>query len=192
MSEPLVVAVSVVSRRLRRPLHRPIGFSLSAGECLALRGVNGVGKSTLLSVLLGTSRDYSGKVTRSYARPGIAPQDAGFLWRLTLDEALWITGANRSCFSALHAEYASTVSLSSGEPLQYLSFGQLQLVKLLLCAAREPDFAVVDEPFAGIDNVLLHQAKAIVEHIQASSAIVLVDHEGQYDAQAEMTLEPAE
>jgi ABC-type multidrug transport system ATPase subunit len=54
--------IAWVAEKNRRPLSRPLSFSLAAGEALALTGPAGSGKSTLLRILAGAVRTYAGKV----------------------------------------------------------------------------------------------------------------------------------
>src|SRR3972149_5798967 len=67
-------------------LFHDVSFSVARGARLALVGPNGIGKTTLLRILVGLEEPSSGRVTRAKSlRIGYLPQEADF----QLDGTLW-------------------------------------------------------------------------------------------------------
>ena len=130
-------------------------FALGAGEVGVLVGPSGCGKSTLLKILAGLDHDYEGRVTRpTDARVGMVFQEPRLLpWR-SVEENVRLAApqADEAQLSALFAvlELDAHRSHFPGE----LSLGLARRVALARAFAVEPDFLILDEPLASLDDAL--------------------------------------
>jgi ATP-binding cassette subfamily B protein len=146
-------------------------FSINAGECIALYGSNGSGKSTILKLMLGFYPDYSGSISidskelHQYdlsslrKRMGIVSQNI-FLFDGTLESNVLIASTNASKEALKNALDLSGCSslfkdktdiIKTGEAGRYLSGGQKQAVAVARCILKDPDLLMFDEATAHLD-----------------------------------------
>ncbi len=132
-----------------------ISFALGAGEVGVLVGPSGCGKSTMLRIIAGLDPDYQGRISRpAGARIGMVFQEPRLLpWRSVEDNVrLAAPLADEPKLSALFAilELNEHRSHFPGE----LSLGLARRVALARAFAVEPDFLILDEPLASLDDAL--------------------------------------
>jgi NitT/TauT family transport system ATP-binding protein len=132
-----------------------INFALGAGEVGVFVGPSGCGKSTMLRIIAGLDPDYQGCVSRpAGARIGMVFQEPRLLpWRSVEDNVrLAAPRADEATLSALFAilELNAHRSHFPGE----LSLGLARRVALARAFAVEPDFLILDEPLASLDDAL--------------------------------------
>ncbi|MBV9564282.1 MAG: ATP-binding cassette domain-containing protein [Bradyrhizobium sp.] len=132
-----------------------VELSLRSGEVGVLFGPSGCGKSTLLRILSGLDRDYQGHVSRpSQARIGMVFQEPRLLpWRSVEDNIrLAAPGVDEAKLSALF-DVLELSAHRSHFPSE-LSLGLARRVALARALAVEPDFLILDEPLASLDDAL--------------------------------------
>ncbi|MHC2252617.1 ABC-type nitrate/sulfonate/bicarbonate transport system ATPase subunit [Bradyrhizobium embrapense] len=155
-------------------------FTLNAGEVGVLFGPSGCGKSTLLRILAGLDGNYQGHVTRSPGmRLGMVFQEPRLLpWR-TVEENVRIAApdADDGTLSALFEvlDLSAHRNHFPGE----LSLGLARRVALARAFAIEPDFLILDEPLASLDNALAGRLRDQVATLVASRKMMtlLVTHD---------------
>jgi NitT/TauT family transport system ATP-binding protein len=132
-----------------------LNFTLGAGEVGVFVGPSGCGKSTMLKILAGLDHDYQGRVTRpNDVRIGMVFQEPRLLpWR-SVEENVRLAAprADEATLSALFdlLELTAHRSHFPGE----LSLGLARRVALARAFAVEPDFLILDEPLASLDDAL--------------------------------------
>jgi NitT/TauT family transport system ATP-binding protein len=156
------------------------GFKLSAGEVAAFVGPSGCGKSTMLRLVAGLDPDYQGRIARpADARLGMVFQEPRLLpWRSVEDNVRFAAPqADEARLSALFAVLELTAHRSHfpGE----LSLGLARRVALARAFAIEPDFLILDEPLASLDDALAarlrHQIAALVDSRTVTTLLVTHD-----------------
>ena len=132
-----------------------VAFALQPGEVGVFVGPSGCGKSTLLKILAGLDHDFQGRVVRpAGARIGVVFQEPRLLpWRSVEENVrLVVPLLDEAKLSALF----ETLELNAhrkhfpGE----LSLGLARRVALARAFAIEPDFLILDEPLASLDDAL--------------------------------------
>jgi ABC-type nitrate/sulfonate/bicarbonate transport system ATPase subunit len=132
-----------------------VAFALDAGELGAFVGPSGCGKSTMLRILAGLDPDFQGRVSRpADARIGMVFQEPRLLpWR-SVEENVRLAAplADDAELSALFEilELKAHRNHFPGE----LSLGLARRVALARAFAVEPDFLILDEPLASLDDAL--------------------------------------
>jgi ABC-type nitrate/sulfonate/bicarbonate transport system ATPase subunit len=157
-----------------------IGFSLSAGEVAVFVGPSGCGKSTLLRILAGLDHAFEGTVVRpEQARLGMVFQEPRLLpWR-SVDDNVKLAAplADEAALAKLFdiLELAAHRSHFPGE----LSLGLARRVALARAFAVDPDFLILDEPFASLDKALAARLRDQIATLVAnrSAMTLLVTHE---------------
>jgi len=156
-----------------------INFTLGASEVGVIIGPSGCGKSTMLRILAGLDHDFQGRVSRpADARLGMVFQEPRLLpWRSVeenvrlaaplIDEATLAT-----LFTVL--ELNGHRSHFPGE----LSLGLARRVALARAFAVDPDFLILDEPLASLDDALAARLREQIASLVGSRAVMtlLVTH----------------
>ena len=188
-----VRAVAHGYRRLplrRVPSLRGVDLVVQRGECWGLLGPNGSGKSTLLRVAAGLIEPSAGLALVDGHRAGTRAARA--LIGYAPDEVRWPRGLN--VVSALH-ELAALSSVRGalqrvesvanllglmpllGRRLGTLSHGQGRRVVLAQALLGDPALLLLDEPFSGLDSLVLHDVRRhLGDRLAQGAGIVLASH----------------
>jgi NitT/TauT family transport system ATP-binding protein len=159
---------------------RDVSFKLGSGEVGVLVGPSGCGKSTLLRLIAGLDPDFEGRVMRPVeARIGMVFQEPRLLpWRSVDDNVRLVAPhANEAKLAELFAtlELMAHRSHFPGE----LSLGLARRVALARAVAIEPDFLILDEPLASLDNALAvrlrDQIATLVDNRSVTTLLVTHD-----------------
>lgn len=159
---------------------RGVSLTVEKGQCVALLGRNGVGKTTLLKCLMGVLPAASGKVVfngcditrlkpHERARLGIAyvPQGREIFARLTVEENLLMGMATlpaRSAASIKGEVYELFPVLKDmlGRRGGDLSGGQQQQLAIARALLAEPKLIIFDEPTEGIQPSIIKDIERVI------------------------------
>ena len=173
-----------------------VTLQLTRGEVVGLLGPNGAGKSTTFQMLTGMIRPDAGavildghKVTAmpfyDRARFGIAylPQ-APFVprgltveqnIRLVLEARLADAATRRQTMAALLEEFR--LGDLRRKKVGDLSGGQRRRCEIAITLACEPSFAMLDEPFAGVDPHATEEIGHMIHHLaERGIGVLITDH----------------
>jgi ABC-2 type transport system ATP-binding protein len=144
-----------------------VSLDVRDGEIVALLGPNGAGKTTLIRMLVGLTRPDTGRVRYHMdgaKRPALAAPQLGYLpeerglyqdvpTARTLAYFGRLRGMSVTDASRAAAEWLERFSLAdrANEPLKTLSKGNQQKVQFASAVLHRPRFAILDEPFSGLD-----------------------------------------
>lgn len=177
-----------------RSLFSGIGFSLSAGDLMRVRGPNGSGKTTLLRTLAGLTRAESGTVLwdgtdvagmgdEFRARLAYLGHQPALKDELTVSEnvryAAWLGGTPAEDAEIAPALERVGLGRRANLPARFLSQGQRRRVAIarLALAARLPLW-ILDEPFTALDADAVAMLRALLrEHLGAGGEVVLTTHQ---------------
>ncbi len=163
-------------RGLPRQILRDVTFSASKGEIVALLGPSGIGKSTILRIVLGLERDFEGSVSLATGRIGVMFQEPRLLPWMPVEDNLRLVqpeGAPPPDIAGLLDE----VLLPSVRALlpSALSLGMARRVALARAFVTDPDMLVLDEPFASLDpNLAAALGGRIVDRVRRRPMLVLL------------------
>lgn len=161
------------------PLTRPLNFLVERGEKIAIRGVNGLGKSTLLKTLLGLIPPVSGTVTTGqFVQAGYFEQepDCG---RRTAMEEIWrqYPGMSNGEVRAALARCGLTNEHITSQ-VRVLSGGEQAKVALCGLMLKEINLLVLDEPTNHLDAEAKEELHRAVDEF--SGTVLLVSHEPEF------------
>jgi len=174
----------------RTEVLRDLDLSIPRGAFVAIVGASGVGKSTLLRVLIGLAKASAGQVslaTHSTARQPVALvfQDSRLLpWRRVVDnvafglEGSGLSKAERRAKAVEALRIVGLAELANRWPYQ-LSGGQRQRVSLARALAVEPEVLLMDEPFSALDAISREGLQDELTRIwqQTGKTILFVTHD---------------
>lgn len=159
------------------PLTSPLNFQIERGKKIALCGVNGLGKSTLLKTLLGILKPISGTVEfgENVDYGYFAQEDSRDNSTPALDE-LWQefpSYTNHEVRSALAKCGLTTEHITS--PMKVLSGGENAKVRLCKILNRQLNLLVLDEPTNHLDVEAKDELEKALRHFKGT--VILVCHE---------------
>lgn len=161
----------------QQPTTRPIDLTLAAGEIVGLTGPNGVGKSTLLAVLAGRAKVFSGRLEQQPGlRLALQTQDVPPVDGLPLSgrELLTLTGASASGLPPWLAERLDI-------RLDRLSGGQRHYLALWAILQAPADLVLLDEPTNNLDTAgVAHLTAHLRERADAGAGIIVVSHDAVF------------
>ncbi len=133
-----------------------ISFEVKPGTCVGIIGANGCGKSTLLSLITGSFKPKSGKITiNSDVNLGYVPQENPLLPDLSAYDnlLLWYKGSKKQLNEELRNELVSMLGIDNflKKPVKKLSGGMKKRVSLAIALINEPTVLIMDEPSAALD-----------------------------------------
>jgi lipopolysaccharide export system ATP-binding protein len=192
----MLSAEQLVKSLAGRRIIEDVTLSLRRGEIVGLLGPNGAGKTTTFRMLAGMELPDAGRVRLdgtdvtqmefyARARRGITflPQDSFVHRSLSVEDNIWIV-------LEAHETTVETRSQVLEELLQEfhlvevrdkraakLSGGQRRRCEIAIALACEPAFALLDEPFAGVDPQTVDEIGAMIRRLSHRNVGVLItDH----------------
>jgi zinc/manganese transport system ATP-binding protein len=173
-------------------------FSIKRGECVALLGPNGSGKTTMLRVVLGQLRPTAGHVTVLEAPPqagnraiGLVPQRREIVSDLSIrsrDLVLLSINGHRWGLGRTRADELQQMTCAlqavgaldfADEPVASLSGGQQQRIFIAQALVDDVQVLLLDEPLASLDLRSQHEIVALISAIHRSRGVttVIVTHD---------------
>ncbi len=181
----------------KRPVIEDVSLHVSSGEIVGLLGPNGAGKTTCFYMMVGLVPADKGTISlnnedithlpihnRAQRGLGYLPQEASVFRKLSarnnilaiLETRKDLTHQQRlaradELMQELHITHiADTLGMS-------LSGGERRRVEIARALASEPQFILLDEPFAGVDPISVADIKQIIYHLQSKNiGILITDH----------------
>lgn len=155
------------------PLLAGLRLDVRPGEAVALTGQSGVGKSTLLRIIAGLERGYTGRLGPVPAA-AVMFQDPRLLPWLTVTRNLRVAVAGLSAAEA--GRRLAEVGLGGlGEAYPHeLSLGMQRRAALARALAVPSPLLVLDEPFASLDPPLSRAMQELVAAHRAETGATLI------------------
>lgn len=159
-----------------------ISFGLDYGECFALLGVNGAGKSTTFKSLTGDTTPTNGNITiagfdiqtnfkEARQMIGYCPQKDAIFPLLTVEEHLWFYAKIKGIPAALREQVVEKAILEMNlkdhrtKPSGTLSGGNKRKLSVAMATIGNPPIILLDEPSAGMDPEARRFMWSVVEKI---------------------------
>jgi ABC-2 type transport system ATP-binding protein len=166
-----------------------VSFAVRRGEIFALLGPNGAGKTSLVRMLLGILRLDGGSIEyrlhdrAEWPRPselGYLPEDRGLYKDIPILRTLVYFGVLRG-LRRKDAQRAASAWLErmdladrANERLEALSKGNQQKIQFVSAVLHKPAFAVLDEPFSGLDPLNQDFFSKIIRELRDQGMTVLL------------------
>ncbi len=193
----MLVANSLAKKFKGREVVRDVSVSIDKGEIVGLLGPNGAGKTTCFYMIVGLIQADGGEVIlndntltalpiHERARRGLSylPQDSSIFRTLTVEENILSILETRNDLSSqekqtklehLLEEFHIT-HIRDNKGLS-LSGGERRRTEIARTLATDPEYILLDEPFAGVDPISVSDIKQIIQQLKDRSiGILLTDH----------------
>ena len=157
-------------------IYDSFSLTVSRGECVAVTGASGVGKSTLLELVTGMLKPLNGKI--ECGRIGWIFQDPYSSFHPSYTIFQQIADVAGSDF----LDYAEPEILDIERELldkypDELSGGQLQRCSILRALAMKPDILFCDEPTSALDNITQLKTMKLLASLLDRVGILLITHD---------------
>ena len=187
----------LIKKYKQRTVVNDVSVELEQGEIVGLLGPNGAGKTTTFYMIVGLIKPFSGKVflddkeltdepmyKRSQMGIGYLAQEASVFRQMTVEDNIYsvmqfkknLTRTQRleklesllDEFGLQHVRKNKGVQLSGGERRR---------TEIARALAVDPNFILLDEPFAGVDPIAVEDIQRIIFKLKKKNIGVLItDH----------------
>ncbi len=185
-----------------RKVVKDVGLSVAKGEVVGLLGPNGAGKTTSFYMIVGLVRADAGQITingerverlpihrRSRLGLSYLPQEASIFRKLTVAENVRAVlelqrdgngkPLSKDALAKRLMELLKDLRVDhlADSPAPALSGGERRRVEIARALATDPQFILLDEPFAGIDPIAVIEIQRIIGFLKSRGIGVLItDH----------------
>ncbi len=192
----ILEAVELVKTYNGRAVVNQVSINLKKGEIVGLLGPNGAGKSTIFYMIVGLIRPDSGQILldgelinklpmylRARSGIGYLPQEASVFRKLTVEQnilAVLETMNMEKTERRIRAEdLMEELNIAGVRKTKgfALSGGERRRVEICRALAASPSFLLLDEPFAGIDPIVVNEIQSIIHRLKKRGiGILITDH----------------
>ena len=174
-----------------------VDLEVAEGELVALLGMNGNGKSTLLNTIMGLVRPLAGSVRLEWGggpvelagqpphrivERGLAfvPEGRRIVPNLTVEENLVLAGSSRRARPRLKENLAfcfdrfPVLRERRAQRASTMSGGQQQMLAIARALMTSPRLLVVDEPSVGLAPLVVEQVIATIRDLQRSDGLTIL------------------
>ena len=175
-----------------------VSIHLKQGEIVGLLGPNGAGKTTSFYMIVGLVRPDSGKVflneteitnlpmyKRAQMGLGYLPQEISVFRKLSVEDnimaILEMTSKSASERKNRLEELLEEFNLTEFRKIGKQTFrGEKRRTEIARALATDPQFVLLDEPFAGVDPIAVEDIQSIVSALKKKNiGILITDHNVQ-------------
>ncbi|NME35555.1 MULTISPECIES: LPS export ABC transporter ATP-binding protein [Fusobacterium] len=180
----------------KRQVVKDVSLKVKKGEIVGLLGPNGAGKTTTFYMITGIIKPDSGKIycndedistfpmyKRANLGIGYLAQEASVFRNLTVEDNIYAVlemknlskEEQKKIVEELLEEFKlSHIAKSYGYSL---SGGERRRVEIARTIANNPDFILLDEPFAGVDPIAVEDIQDIIKYLKEKGlGILITDH----------------
>ncbi len=187
---------NIIKKYGKRTVVKGVSIEVEQGEIVGLLGPNGAGKTTSFYMMVGLIKPNNGKVfldeeeitkepmyKRAQLGIGYLAQEASVFRTMSVEDNITavleftkLTSKERNEklnslldeFGLQHIRKSNGIQLSGGERRR---------TEIARCLAADPNFILLDEPFAGVDPIAVEDIQAIVSKLKEKNiGILITDH----------------
>lgn len=185
-----MIAIEKINKKFGKlEVLKDINIKFNKGECIALIGPNGCGKTTLIKSILGMVVPNSGTITFENKniigeylyreKIGYMPQIGRYPDNMTIGEIIEMIKKIRNTPQHLDYDLLNSFQLDKmfDKKMRTLSGGTTQKVSAVLAFIFNPDVLILDEPTAGLDPLASEILKEkIIKEKEKGKLILITSH----------------
>ena len=195
----ILKAENLVKKYKQRTVVNNVSFNVSQGEIVGLLGPNGAGKTTSFYMIVGLIKPNEGNIylegenitkdpmyRRAQKGIGYLAQEASVFRKLTVEDnimaILEMTAMSKEERREKLEELINEFSLHKVRKNRgdLLSGGERRRTEIARALAANPNFILLDEPFAGVDPIAVEEIQTIVARLKEKNiGILITDHNVQ-------------
>lgn len=192
-------AENLVKKYKQRTVVNDVSFNVSQGEIVGLLGPNGAGKTTSFYMIVGLIKPNQGTIylddeditsdamyRRAQKGIGYLAQEASVFRKLTVeDNILSILEMTKMSKEERYEKLEELITEFSLHKVRknrgdLLSGGERRRTEIARALAANPNFILLDEPFAGVDPIAVEEIQTIVAKLKNKNiGILITDHNVQ-------------
>ena len=195
----ILKAEHLIKKYRQRTVVNDVSFEVAQGEIVGLLGPNGAGKTTSFYMIVGLIKPNDGHVfldgeeitedpmyRRAQKGIGYLAQEASVFRKLSVENNIMSVleihhpdrEERKSKLEELLAEFSlNRVRKNRGD---LLSGGERRRTEIARALAANPNFILLDEPFAGVDPIAVEEIQTIVSKLKSRNiGILITDHNVQ-------------
>lgn len=189
-------ATDLVKVYKKRTVVDHVSVEVTQGEIVGLLGPNGAGKTTTFYMIVGLIKPNEGEIhvngenitqlpmyQRAKRGIGYLAQEASVFRKLTVEENIMAVLEQRKISKAQQREKVEALldefSLNHVRKNlgMVLSGGERRRTEIARALAVDPNFVLLDEPFAGVDPIAVEEIQSIVARLKNKNiGILITDH----------------
>lgn len=193
-------ADNLIKKYKSRTVVKGVSVNVEQGEIVGLLGPNGAGKTTTFYMIVGLIKPNSGRIyldneditsqamyKRAHMGVGYLPQEASVFRKLSVEDNITAVlqmqkglskNEQRDRLETLLDEFGlNHVRKNRGD---LLSGGERRRTEIARALASNPNFILLDEPFAGVDPIAVEDIQSIVAKLKEKNiGILITDHNVQ-------------
>jgi lipopolysaccharide export system ATP-binding protein len=193
----LLEATELAKAYRRREVVKSVSLHVAGGEIVGLLGPNGAGKTTCFYMIVGLINNDSGTIRlndktishlpmhqRAKLGIGYLPQEASIFRNLTVQQNILAilqlrkdldSSARKQMLEQLMEEF-QIAHLRDVQGIS-LSGGERRRVEIARALANQPEFILLDEPFAGVDPISVIDIQSIIRQLaERGIGVLITDH----------------
>ncbi len=188
---------NLIKKYKQRTVVNDVSVELKQGEIVGLLGPNGAGKTTTFYMIVGLIKPFSGKVflddqeitgepmyKRAQMGIGYLAQEASVFRQMSVEDNIFsVMQFKRDMTKEQRQEKLESLLDEFG--LQHvrknkgvqLSGGERRRTEIARALAVNPNFILLDEPFAGVDPIAVEDIQRIIAKLkQKNIGVLITDH----------------
>ena len=193
----LLKATGLAKAYQKREVVKSVSLQVAAGEIVGLLGPNGAGKTTCFYMIVGLINNDAGSIhlndksighlpmhLRARLGIGYLPQEASVFRSLTVAQNILAIlqlrkdldkAARKQTLEQLMEEF-QIEHLRDTDGIS-LSGGERRRVEIARALANQPEFILLDEPFAGVDPISVIDIQSIIRQLaRRGIGVLITDH----------------
>lgn len=195
----ILKAKNLIKKYKQRVVVNDVSFEVAQGEIVGLLGPNGAGKTTSFYMIVGLIKPNEGQVflgeeeitedpmfRRAQKGIGYLAQEASVFRKLSVEDNIMAVleihypekVARKEKLEELLSEFSlHRVRKNRGD---LLSGGERRRTEIARALAANPNFILLDEPFAGVDPIAVEEIQSIIAKLKTKNiGILITDHNVQ-------------